>query len=63
VVYVNGDGVPVNNVRAYMWWSLAKAQGHENAADNLNIVKNEMTPAQIAKAQELATKMWKKINN
>jgi hypothetical protein len=53
----------VNNVRAYMWWSLAKAQGHENAADNLDIVKNEMTPAQIAKAQELATKMWKKINN
>jgi hypothetical protein len=62
-MYVNGDGVPVNNVRAYMWWSLAKAQGHENAADNLDIVKNEMTPAQIAKAQELATKMWKKINN
>ena len=63
VMYVNGDGVPVNNIRAYMWWSLAKAQGHENAADNRDIVKNEMTPAQIAKAQELATKMWKKINN
>ena len=62
-MYAKGYGVPVNNVRAYMWWSLAKAQGHEKAAGNFDIVMKRMTPAQIAKAQELAIEMWKKINN
>jgi len=63
VMYDEGTGVPVNNVRAYMWWSLAKAQGHESAASNLDIVKNRMTPADISKAQALASEWWRKHNN
>ena len=62
-MYGTGEGVPVNNVRAYMWWTLAKAQGNEMAAIHLDIVQKLMTPAQIAKAQTLATVMWEKINN
>jgi len=58
-----GDGVPMNNVRAYMWWSLAKAQGSEKAVEGLDLVKKEMTPAQIGEAQRLATEMWEKLNN
>jgi len=61
--YATGAGIPVNNVKAYMWLSLAKAQGHETAADNLDIVKKRMTPADISKAQALASKMWEKPNN
>ncbi len=38
-----------------MWWSLSKAQGDNSAATNLDIVKEQMTPAQIAKAHALAT--------
>jgi len=62
-MYEKGRGVHVNNVRAYAWWSLASVQGHKSAAASLDIVKVQMTPAQIAKAQVLATRMWKKINN
>ena len=55
LMYDRGKGVPVNNVKAYMWLSLAKAQGDETAVTGLDIVKKQMTPSQIAKAQALAT--------
>ena len=29
-MYILGTGVPEDYVRAYMWWSLTKAQGYEN---------------------------------
>jgi len=62
-MYGTGAGVPMNYVNAYMWYSFAKAQGNEMAADNLDIVQKQMTPAQIAEAQTLATRWWKRINN
>ena len=62
-MYAKGYGVPVNNVRAYMRWSLAKAQGDENAAEGLDIVKKQMSPAQISKAQTLASEWREKLNN
>ena len=62
-MYARGEGVPEDYVKAHMWWSLAKAQGHKNSADNLDIVKKEMNTDQIGEAQKLATKMWEKINN
>ena len=46
-----------------MWLSLSKAQGIKEAAQGLDTLKTLMTPAQIAKAQELAAEMWEKINN
>ena len=33
------------------------------AAGNLKILRERMTPTQIAEAQALATEMWEKINN
>ena len=59
-MYYFGGGVPLNSVKAYMWWSLAMAQGNELATKNLNIIKEEMNSAEISKAQELAIEMWKK---
>ena len=63
VMYANGTGVPENNVRAYVWWSLAEVQGNESAASYLDIVEEQMTPAQIAKAQALAAEWLEKHNN
>jgi len=63
VMYANGEGVPTNFVKAYMWISLAKAEGEKNASANLDIVKTLMTPAQIAKAQELADEWWEEHND
>ena len=54
VMYAKGEGVPQNDVQAYAWWSVAAAQGLENAIKSKAILKKLMTPAQIAKGQELA---------
>ena len=55
MAYWFGDkGVPENLVEAYKWLSLAAAQGDDQAIQALKSVRNEMTPEQIAKAQELA---------
>ena len=62
-MYAKGEGVPANNVKAYMWLSLAKAQGDEMVADNLEIIKKQMTPAQIGEAQKLAAEWWEEHNN
>jgi TPR repeat protein len=58
VMYADGQGVPQNDVEAYKWWSLAAAQGDSSAAKNRDIVRRNMTPAQIAEGQRLAA-AWK----
>ena len=55
VMYYEGRGVPVNNVRSYMWVS-------KDATENLDVVKKQMTPAQIGEAQALASEWWEKHN-
>ena len=62
VMYYLGTGIPANNVIAYMWLSLAKAQGNENAGKALDMVKERMNAAQIGKAQALASEWWEKHN-
>jgi len=63
VMYYFGEGVSVNNVKAYMWWLLAEAQGDEGAAGNLDIIKEQMTLADISKAQTLAVVSWEEHND
>ena len=58
LMYDNGEGVPENNIRAYVWWSMAKTQGFEQAAVNLDIFKPKMTKQQIAEGQALAAKCY-----
>jgi len=57
-MYDNGDGVPQNNLRAYVWFSVAAAQGHENARTNRDIVSDELTPEQLARGQDMATRCF-----
>ena len=56
-MYENGEGVPEDRVRAYMWFSLAVEHWTDNpqefAADNRDRVAGRMTPAQIAEDQRL----------
>ena len=61
-MYHTGEGVPHDYAKAYMWWSLAKALGDKNVVNNLDVIKNEMTPTQIAIAQALASEWWEKHN-
>ena len=62
-MHQHGEGVPLNNIKAYMWYSLASAQGNETAAGNLDIIKDDMTAADISEAQRLAAEWWEKIND
>ena len=57
-MYGTGKGVPENSIRAYVWFSMAKTQGDTGAASNIDILKPQMTPQQIADGQALATKCY-----
>ena len=54
VSYHNGEGVPQDYVEAYSWWSLAAAQGELKAKNYRDNIAQQMTPEQIAQAQELS---------
>jgi len=44
-------------MRAYMWFRIAKENGHETAQVCIDAVEKMITPAQIAKAEKLARKL------
>ena len=58
LAYTLGRGVPKDDVLAYMWFSLAAAQGDNDAADMRDEDALGMKPDQIAEAQRLARE-WK----
>ena len=49
-MYKYGKGVTQDYVQAYMWWSVAGANGFEEANIHRDIVAEWMTPADISKA-------------
>jgi len=56
-IYATGEGVPENDIKAYAWSSMAKANGY-NIDGAAKIIKERMTKEQIAKAQDLAAKCY-----
>ena len=58
VMYDDGQGVPQDDVQAHKWYNLAAAQGDANFAKIRDLVAKQMTPQQIAQAQELK-RNWK----
>ncbi len=66
VMYANGDGVPQDYVKSHLYSNLAAAhlppgQDRDIAVKNREIVSKLMTPAQIAKAQQLA-RAWRPMS-
>jgi len=53
-MFYDGIGTPKDNIMAYVWLNVAAAQGYEFSSINRNLIEKEMTPNQIAKAQELS---------
>ncbi len=53
-MYYKGEGVPRDDVLAYMWFNLAAASGSNSGQENREIVAERMTPDQIAEAQRMA---------
>jgi TPR repeat protein len=50
---INGEGGPRDLAMAYVWLSLAKAAGHESAADALKAVAPKLTAQDHAKADAI----------
>jgi len=63
VGYSKGRGVPINYKKAYIWYSLASAQGHEKAKHNISVIEPKMTPQQIVDAQKEAAELWENSKN
>ena len=53
--YYNGQGTPQDYKLAHMWFNLAAVSGDEDAVKNRDIVAKNMTPADIAAAQQMAS--------
>ena len=59
-MYAEGQGVAQDYVKAHMWFNIAAIDGSsKNAAPNRVNVATKMTPAQIEKAQEAASRCIK----
>lgn len=58
LLYAKGLGGTQDLVQAHMWYSLAAGNGYEIATGYRNDLAKQMTPAQIAEAQQL-TREWK----
>ena len=59
LMYDQGRGVAQDYVKAHMWWNIAAIDGDADAIKNRDIITKKMTPAQIEKAQESATRCIK----
>jgi TPR repeat protein len=58
IMYDEGQGVPHDFVQAHKWYNLAATNGDKPAAELRDALAKQMTPAQIAEAQQLARE-WK----
>jgi len=52
--YSSGLGVTQNYKQAYIWFSLAAAQGHEEAKIRQNRIEKKLTSQQLGDAQDMA---------
>lgn len=59
MAYANSEGVTRDLVRAYAWFDLAAAQGNKDAGKMRDSLAKNITYAQIAEGQRLASS-WKK---
>ena len=58
--YAAGEGVEKDNIQAYKWFSVAVINGDEDSQKYKQRLEEEMTPIQVAEAQELARKWIEK---
>lgn len=62
-MYVQGEGVPENYVRAYAWTNLANAQGHEKTAKLKSALRWRMAAEQIAEAHQLSSDLFERVES
>ena len=55
-MFSNGFGVPQDNVKAYLWFTVAGDSGYGLGSRYRDQIAKKMTPEDITKAQEMASK-------
>ena len=63
LMHSSGIGVPQNNQEAYIWLNLAAASGNENAIKMRDDITPKLSPAELASAQEEATRRYAEIQS
>lgn len=61
VQYESGQGIPQNSIKAYVWYSVAAAQGGdiwELASSARDAIGAKLAPSDLVKAQALAEKCF-----
>ena len=61
VAYSLGRGILKNYVIAYAWFNVASASGDQQALEGRSLLEGQMTPSQIAEAQQLSTEIFERI--
>jgi len=56
VLYLNGDGVPLDRAEAYAWFTLAADQGEASALEAEAALSVELSEEELARAKERATR-------
>jgi len=59
-MYYDGRGVILDDVYAHMWMNIAASSGNKSAVKGRDILAKQMTPSQLAKAQDLARECVRK---
>ncbi len=57
-MYDNGTGVAQDSASAYIWFSMAAAQGHEDASEARDKASERLTVDTRNSAQQLATRCF-----
>ncbi|MXW81980.1 MAG: hypothetical protein F4246_02855 [Rhodothermaceae bacterium] len=55
-----GEGLPENQVEACVWINLAVAQGDETVLDAANLLRQNLLPADLSKAETRAMELLSK---
>lgn len=56
VLYLNGDGIPLDRAEAYAWFTLAADQGEASALEAEAALSIELSDEELTRAKELATR-------
>ncbi len=51
---MNGEGVPIDNVKAYIWFDIPAGKGLVSAKHYRDVISKIMSPGQISQAKRLA---------
>jgi TPR repeat protein len=61
-MYVSGQGVQRNYIKAYAWTSIAYRNGYDQAEQNLQFLNKEMTASELERAVAEANRLRKSFN-